>query len=290
MDEEEIETEGPQPKISLGVGIIGTIIAILFDILSFIPIAGDIEEVPIGVILLLNFIGGVGNTVLLVQGIVMVAKVIPGVQELPLWTPAWLFMWYLENHPSSLTTAVETIGNIENFGESAEVAMAEETQLASAQNTLNKASQAESSALQGESEAEALSNNAKPSERKNNQRQSGDSNYDDSTTNQGSDNGEESETEQEKYRRQSDEEYAKEMEPMPTIEEQNDELFRQKQAVDNEDISEDAAEKSTEKVSDINEGRARAIEKAKNSRKELIANKAPQTITDNEESVDKEAA
>lgn len=118
MDEElEVQAAEPEEKISFVVGILGTIIAVTLDLLSLIPFVGDIEEVPAGVILFLNIISGMGTTVLAAQGTAMLLKAIPVVQELPLWTIAWGMTWYMENHPSRLTAAIETVGKLEALAE-----------------------------------------------------------------------------------------------------------------------------------------------------------------------------
>ncbi len=104
MDEDQAQ---PEPKISIVVGILGTTIAVFLDLLSLVPFVGDVEEIPAGMILIANVIFGMGSVVLITQGVVMLLKAIPVVQEFPLWTPAWLFIWFIENHPSELTSKVD---------------------------------------------------------------------------------------------------------------------------------------------------------------------------------------
>jgi hypothetical protein len=101
-----------EPKISLVIGVLGTLVAIILDVLSLIPFVGDIEEIPGGVVLVLDIIFGMGNVVLITQGLAMVLKAIPIVQALPVWTIAWIVTWYVENHRSKLTTAVETVAEL----------------------------------------------------------------------------------------------------------------------------------------------------------------------------------
>jgi hypothetical protein len=58
---------------------------------------------------------GAGSPVVIAFGIAMILKAFPGTQELPAWTPAWLFTWYIENHPSRGATVIEEIARVEAF-------------------------------------------------------------------------------------------------------------------------------------------------------------------------------
>jgi hypothetical protein len=94
--------EQPQPKsnISTTTWVLVFIVCVLFDLLSLIPFVGDIEDVPAGVILVLNLVLGVGAVILIVQGIVMVLKAIPVVQEFPLWTIGAIAAFIAEKIPA----------------------------------------------------------------------------------------------------------------------------------------------------------------------------------------------
>jgi hypothetical protein len=113
MDE---EPQASEQKISLVVGILGTLTFLCFDAVSLIPGVGDLLDVPAGIIWFLNIISGMGAAVVITQGVVLIAKAIPGLQEFPLWTPSWLFTWWMENHPSRLTKVVETAAQLSEGG------------------------------------------------------------------------------------------------------------------------------------------------------------------------------
>lgn len=119
------EIQKPEPKISLVVGIFGLIVCIIMDALSFIPGVGDIEDAPAIVVLILSAVFGAGSAVIGIQVAVDILKAIPVVQGLPLWTPAWLFIWWLENSNSriaqvgqqALADAAIAEGDVEELGE-----------------------------------------------------------------------------------------------------------------------------------------------------------------------------
>jgi len=128
MDE---ELQQPEPKIGIVSGIFGLLIAVALDIISLIPGGGDVEDIPMGIVFVLNWVfGGLGGALLAVQGLVMVLKAIPIVQELPLWTPAWCYTWYTLDHPSIASAALEKVGQAEAVVEGGEIgeagALAEE--------------------------------------------------------------------------------------------------------------------------------------------------------------------
>ena len=104
MDEsaESVQEE----KISVVIGVLGTIFFIIFDLLSLIPFVGDLEDILGAIIMVIGFVSDAGPVLLATQGIVMFVKAIPALQEIPAWTPAWLFIWYAENHPSAATSTV----------------------------------------------------------------------------------------------------------------------------------------------------------------------------------------
>jgi len=104
MDEESQE---PQSKISIVIWMVGFIVAIVFDVLSLIPLVGDIEEVPAGAVFVLNAIFGVQNAILIAQGAAMAIKAIPVVQWLPAWTGGVAFAWYIEHSSSKLASKIE---------------------------------------------------------------------------------------------------------------------------------------------------------------------------------------
>lgn len=128
--------EAQEPKISGVVGIIGTTVAVVLDLIGLIPGADDVEAVPVVAIIVLNKVSGMGDTVLLVQGGVTILKLIPVVQEFPLWTLAWLATWYMENHPLELTEKIEeaakVAATIEGEGGGAGTAAAEAGEAAEA--------------------------------------------------------------------------------------------------------------------------------------------------------------
>jgi hypothetical protein len=80
------DNEQSEPEISTVIWVLVFIVCIIFDILSLIPGVGDIEDIPGAVVFVLNLALGAGGVPLTIQGIVMVGKAIPGLQELPLWT------------------------------------------------------------------------------------------------------------------------------------------------------------------------------------------------------------
>jgi FtsZ-binding cell division protein ZapB len=133
------EFEKPEPKISLVVGIFGLLICIVLDALSFIPFVADIEEAPAILVLILSAVFGLGGPIIAIQVVTDILKAIPGVQELPLWTPTWLFVWWLENSNSkvaqlgqqAIDTAAVAEGDIEELGEES-AAIEEETAAAAA--------------------------------------------------------------------------------------------------------------------------------------------------------------
>ncbi len=109
MDEQQEPRPSPkpEPKISFVLGVIGLIVFVVFDILSIIPGAADILDIPDTLIILVGWISGLGTLFTLTEGIIAFLKLFPLVQEFPLWTIAWCVVWYIESHPSKLTTAVE---------------------------------------------------------------------------------------------------------------------------------------------------------------------------------------
>jgi hypothetical protein len=229
MDEEQ-DVQQPEPKISFVVGLLGLIIALFFDALSLIPFVGDIEEAPAAVIFILNIISGMGTTVLATQGIAMVLKAIPLLQELPLWTVAWVATWYLENHPSKLTSALETVASVAAVAEGSAGAATTETTAAgvtAAEEAGGAFAVASESAAAGSAEAAGvagataeesnaareLSENARPSEKpqrhgsRRSERQTMDEIVD------------EKKTEHARYQEESEREYASEIEPMSSPDE-----------------------------------------------------------------------
>lgn len=95
--------EQPDSEISTPIGVLVMIVCVIFDILSLIPFVGDIEDIPGGIILVLNIAMGAGAFLCVTQGVVMTLKAIPFLQEVPLWTPAWAFVWFAKAHPSKIT-------------------------------------------------------------------------------------------------------------------------------------------------------------------------------------------
>jgi hypothetical protein len=95
-------------KISLVVGLLGEVVALVLDALAEIPFAGDLEEIPAGVAFILSWIGDLGPMALVAQGIAMAIRAIPGLQEIPLvWTAAWNVTWWMDAHPSKITAVIE---------------------------------------------------------------------------------------------------------------------------------------------------------------------------------------
>lgn len=150
MDE---QTQQPEPKISIVVGVLGTIVCLIADAISFIPIAADVEEAPMIVVLFLSVVFKLGGASIGVQVVVDIIKAIPGMQELPLWTPAWLFIWWLENSNSkiaevgqmALTVAAVAEGDVEEVEE-----IEEETAEAAESQEVESMAQSEQAAASAE--------------------------------------------------------------------------------------------------------------------------------------------
>jgi len=116
-------SEQSQPEISTAMWVLVFVVCITFDILSFIPIVGDVEDVPVAVAFILNLSLGVfksklGKAIAIVQGLVMVLKAIPIVQELPLWTIGAAIIWITEKFPAfkPALNLVEKVGAVEGGG------------------------------------------------------------------------------------------------------------------------------------------------------------------------------
>ncbi len=178
---EAAEIEGavaPEPKISLVVGVLGVIIAIVLDVIGLIPFVDDVEELPAGMVLILSSIFGLSNVVLMVQAVAMVLKAIPIIQEVPFWTIAWCVTWYIEAHPSKLTAIAEraasvagavegNVGGLEEAGAAgaAEAAGAAKTAAGAAAGTAAEAAvTAESGAAEAGEQSAERARQAKPRE------------------------------------------------------------------------------------------------------------------------------
>ena len=97
------ELEEGEEKISVVLGVLGTLFFIVVDLVSLIPFVGDVESIISTLGMVVGFLsGGLGASVMAAWSVVTIAKYIPIVQELPLWTPTWLFVWYAMNHPSGV--------------------------------------------------------------------------------------------------------------------------------------------------------------------------------------------
>lgn len=137
-----MDTNEDEPRISMVVGVFATMFFLLVDAISLIPGVGDIESLLSTAGIVIGLVSNVGATIISTWSIVTVAKFIPGLQEVPLWTPAWWFVWYAENHPSSvanvaLQTAQEaaaaeevTAGALEEGGAAGAASVAEGTEAA----------------------------------------------------------------------------------------------------------------------------------------------------------------
>ncbi len=104
MDDEEFDEEDSEGKISIVVGVLGTFVFAVLDLISIIPGVGDLEDI-VGV---LGFIVGlatnVGPMVSTTLGMVIIIKGIPGVQSaVPAWTIGWWAVWFATNHQNTAT-------------------------------------------------------------------------------------------------------------------------------------------------------------------------------------------
>ncbi|HVM77309.1 MAG TPA: hypothetical protein VMU07_04110 [Candidatus Paceibacterota bacterium] len=107
------EAQAGQPKkMSLIVGILGLVTCVIMDILSLIPGVGDIEGVPGGMVFILSIIFKAGTVIVITDAVVTLLKLIPVVQEFPLWTLAWCFAWFAYNHPNRFTRRIEQAAEI----------------------------------------------------------------------------------------------------------------------------------------------------------------------------------
>lgn len=121
------ELEEDEERISFVLGVFGTLIFAVVDLISLIPFAGDIESIVSTIGIVLGFVsGGLGGAVMAVWSVVTIAKYIPIIQEIPLWTPGWLFVWYAMNHPSGASgkalKIAQTAASIEEGAEATEAA------------------------------------------------------------------------------------------------------------------------------------------------------------------------
>lgn len=99
MDDEREEGE---ERISIVLGVFGLLFFLVLDLISLIPFVGDVESLISTLGVIIGFVSNVGSSIMATWSIVTVAKFIPGLQEAPLWTFGWIFVWYAENHPSGI--------------------------------------------------------------------------------------------------------------------------------------------------------------------------------------------
>src|SRR5581483_6442719 len=115
-----------------------------------VPFVGDIESVPATIIIILNLMFGMGGPVLIVQGILTFLKLIPVIQEIPLWTIGWIVTWRIETHPSELGTLLEQGAQLAGEFEGGPVSGAEEFAAEGASEAVaEEAAQAEAGAAAG---------------------------------------------------------------------------------------------------------------------------------------------
>jgi hypothetical protein len=86
----EDKNEKPKSDISVTTWVLALLACLIFDAISLIPLAGDAEDVPAGVVLIVSIILGVGPAINIIQGIVIFLKLFPAIQEWPWWTTGWL--------------------------------------------------------------------------------------------------------------------------------------------------------------------------------------------------------
>ncbi len=161
--------EKSEPKISLVVGVFGLVICIIMDVLSFIPGVADIEEAPALLVLVVSTIFGLGGPIIGIQVVVDFLKAFPVIQALPLWTPAWLIIWWIENSDSQIgkiaQTAIDAAAALEGDVEGVEVAGAAAANEAEEAEKL--ASEAQTAETAGNVERAEGSPNKRPSQKNN---------------------------------------------------------------------------------------------------------------------------
>ena len=162
-----MEEQG-EPKISLVVGVFGLVICIIMDVLSFLPGVADIEEAPALLVLVVSTIFGLGGPIIGIQIVVDSLKAFPVIQALPLWTPAWLVIWWIGSSDSQIAkmaqTAIDTAAVLEGDVEGAEGAGAAAANEAEEAGKL--ASEAQSAETAGNLERAEGSPNKRPSQEK----------------------------------------------------------------------------------------------------------------------------
>lgn len=280
--DEEIEVPQPASKISDAVAILIGLFNALLDAIDLIPIAGDITDVvaaPMGFYYWMNGISATGFIV------AEILDLIPGIQEIPSRTIAWIIIVWLDRHPkieAKLGTAIEIGNAIEgNFG-GAEGGLEAEAQLASAGNTTLNVADAESGALTAEENGGGgkPETNARPSE---------------TSTERGSagndlENGpDENDTEAERNARAEQKaanelRLGDEVSPGEQMEEQNFGALPDEPAkTEPEEIPNEFPASSAPEVAEPQPGNnvvdIAAAAKARESRKEFIRNKIPENIT-----------
>ncbi len=97
-------------KISLPVGVLIVVCAFIMDVAAEVPLAGDVEEAPAAVGLIVSNIFGLGQTIQVVIGAAMFLRALPLVQELPgIWTAAAVITWWMDANPSKATAKAQQL-------------------------------------------------------------------------------------------------------------------------------------------------------------------------------------
>jgi hypothetical protein len=102
-DEEDFDEEGSEQKISIVIGVLGTFIFMVLDLISLIPGVGDLEDIPGVIGFIVGLVTNAGPAVSTTLGMVIVIKAIPGLQDIPAWTIGWWAVWFATNHQNPAT-------------------------------------------------------------------------------------------------------------------------------------------------------------------------------------------
>ncbi len=113
MDDEQ-SPQKPEPKVDLVIGLFIGIILVIADIIDFfIPLAGDVLDILVGIpVQIYAFFAGIRGTFILISNL---AEAIPIVQMLPTRTIAWIITVWIDHHPK-LEAVTELAGGVESGG------------------------------------------------------------------------------------------------------------------------------------------------------------------------------
>ena len=105
MDEEQL----PEPKISTADAVIIGLVLGILDVVDFIPLGGDVTDLPASLLLLYYRAKGISGTVYAMS---LILDLIPIIQEFPTRSLAWWVTVYMDRHPTKIGRVIETAGEM----------------------------------------------------------------------------------------------------------------------------------------------------------------------------------